>query len=391
MATDRAVAIANDGVVLIAWRYGAKIDGCLGFAIERKAGTPDTEGAWLPLTGRVGFPGQSGPAWGSQPTTVWPVQKFEWIDRTAPAGGTYSYRITPLSGQQTDDRPLQRDAGRALITNVVTLTPLRGSFATGLYGDFLSPPPLPNQTEPNLNELSLLDPAAVLDLMDTAKQAILFLDSQPGSVSVGAHAAQLANRNPGMFVRGVTTDRDVAGTFNATLLHRAGEDPVTVPAIASSGQLTPGWREMRPSMQPPHAIRPGTVVVIDPLSEDGVVITGSQEHGYRAARNDTGLLILGNYQPLAQSYAVHALDVYDHHRFGYVMQQGGAGAGLDPTDGWQDKYFDPRHPASHDAFIWTALPGNPTRPEDPPEPKRPDPAPSPGGPDPVWPGRVTRS
>ena len=58
-------------------------------------------------------------------------------------------------------------------------------------------------------------------------------------------------------------------------------------------------------------------------------------------------------QGLAQAYAVHVLDVYDHYRFRYIIQTQGTGAfsGLEPDDKWQDKYFDPSNPASHDADV----------------------------------------
>src|SRR5215467_5354410 len=94
-----AFALAHNDVAQIVWRYDAKIPGCLGFAVYRKeGGTSGADGAWVPLPAWVGFVGQSNPSWTPKTTEVWPIQKFEWKDLTAKRGGTYSYRIVPVSG-----------------------------------------------------------------------------------------------------------------------------------------------------------------------------------------------------------------------------------------------------------------------------------------------------
>ena len=70
--------------------------------------------------------------------------------------------------------------------------------------------------------------------------------------------------------------------------------------------------------------------------------------------NDENLLIVRGHKPLAHAYAVHVMDVYDHYRFRYMVQINGTNAfsGLEPTDVWQDKYFDPNNPASRDSEVW---------------------------------------
>jgi phosphatidylserine/phosphatidylglycerophosphate/cardiolipin synthase-like enzyme len=47
-----------------------------------------------------------------------------------------------------------------------------------------------------------------------------------------------------------------------------------------------------------------------------VVAAGSHNLGFKASyENDANLMIFRGNQALAQAYAVHALDVYDHYRF----------------------------------------------------------------------------
>jgi phosphatidylserine/phosphatidylglycerophosphate/cardiolipin synthase-like enzyme len=65
-----------------------------------------------------------------------------------------------------------------------------------------------------------------------------------------------------------------------------------------------------------HAIVHDKIVIIDPLSDDCVVATGSHNLGYKASyENDENLLIFRGNKALAQAYAVHALDVFDHYRY----------------------------------------------------------------------------
>src|SRR5262249_39383105 len=60
------------------------------------------------------------------------------------------------------------------------------------------------------------------------------------------------------------------------------------------------------------AIIHNKVVVIDPFSDDCVVITGSHNLGYRASsNNDENMIIIRGHKPLAQAYACHVLDIYD--------------------------------------------------------------------------------
>ena len=568
---NAALALANNDVVQIVWRYDAKLPGCLGFAIYRKAGAPDAAIPWTALPAWVGFVGQSNPAWTPKTTDIWPVQKFEWKDVTAKRGETYSYRIVPVSGDPSRQAPLTPHLDQALLAGPVTLTPQRGSFETyfnrgilstqfvshavapgptgapnykiltnridqpgdplrvalagqiiegleqllrraeqdggavyaalyeltdaelvqlllqnkdrlhlilsntgskdeenqparqslhdagadvtdrfvpsghighnkfmvyvdaqnapqavllgstnwtdtaicaqannalivvsaplaqtylrywqrlkddttearakqgpglrdsdahpgatdikideGLATVWFSPnTPHARQSHPGASEATPPDLQQVFDLMDAAKEAILFLVFQPGSPSIVEKAAAAANERKNLFVRGAATDPKAADVFNTLLIHRPGEDPVeVVPASAITDQFAFWQHELLKAGPDAHAIIHDKIVVIDPMSDDCVVITGSHNLGYRASyNNDENLLIVRGHKALAQAYAVHVMDIYDHYRFRYVIQKQGTNAfsGLEPDDKWQDKYFDTSNPASHDADVW---------------------------------------
>jgi phosphatidylserine/phosphatidylglycerophosphate/cardiolipin synthase-like enzyme len=88
-------AYANCNQALIAWQIGAPIERCLGFALERIG----TDGQSEFINNVVGFPGMRAQAREQpRPSSVWPIQRFTWIDRAPQRGTPFSYRITPVIG-----------------------------------------------------------------------------------------------------------------------------------------------------------------------------------------------------------------------------------------------------------------------------------------------------
>lgn len=112
----KATAFANDTVVLLSWLPEAKIPECLGFAITRVNARDGTEEV---LESYVPFRGQSNPDWLPQPTTVWPIQKFTWMDFGGKLFSTYKYVITPMTGT-FDALTVRTDL--AVTTEAVSLT-----------------------------------------------------------------------------------------------------------------------------------------------------------------------------------------------------------------------------------------------------------------------------
>src|SRR5262249_29775980 len=86
-------AYASCNEALVVWQSAAPIPRCLGFAIERIG----TRGEGEFLKNRIGFQ-RSIPASGPQPSTVFPIQRFVWIDvpDRRSTYTIYSYRITPV-------------------------------------------------------------------------------------------------------------------------------------------------------------------------------------------------------------------------------------------------------------------------------------------------------
>jgi phosphatidylserine/phosphatidylglycerophosphate/cardiolipin synthase-like enzyme len=89
------------------------------------------------------------------------------------------------------------------------------------------------------------------------------------------------------------------------------------------------------------------ICVIDPLSDNCSVILGSHNLGFKASySNDENMVIVEGDTALAQAYAVHVLDVYDHYRFRAIeaerKRQGKSGWSgfLEKDDSWLKPYAD---------------------------------------------------
>lgn len=179
----------------------------------------------------------------------------------------------------------------------------------------------------------------VFKIIRSAKQTVLFLVFLPGTPSIVDEALAAQEANPKLLVRGAVSDSKAMPRVK--LIHRPGEDPTVVLATAINDTFAAWHKEL---LKAGYAIIHDKIVVVDPFSPDCAVITGSHNLGYKASySNDENLLIIRGNQDLAQAYAVHVLDIYDHYRFRYMrQQQGKAGAfsGFlcnDPS--WQEPYF----------------------------------------------------
>jgi phosphatidylserine/phosphatidylglycerophosphate/cardiolipin synthase-like enzyme len=69
-----------------------------------------------------------------------------------------------------------------------------------------------------------------------------------------------------------------------------------------------------------HAIIHDKIVVVDPFSDNGAVVFGSHNAGFKASyANDENLLIIQNNPSLVKAFALHVLDIFEHYRFRAVQ------------------------------------------------------------------------
>ncbi len=126
-----AVAFANNDVATIAWSYGTKPEGCMGFALYRV----DSKGKETALPSHAVFPGETiAPG---QTTAQFPVQKFYWKDVYARLVGdqtgsyTFRYKVVPLEGPPAALKPMA--SLPILTTNEVTVTGICSDSVTAIF------------------------------------------------------------------------------------------------------------------------------------------------------------------------------------------------------------------------------------------------------------------
>jgi len=200
------------------------------------------------------------------------------------------------------------------------------------------------------------DMKRVCQEMAGAKYAILFLAFQPGNPSIIEYAAACENAKPGLLIYGAATDPNANRTFESLLFHGSTANPDSVVVASAIDHQFAYWQDELLKLPGGHAIIHDKVVVIDPMSDDCTVITGSHNLGYRASyNNDENLVIIKGHKALAQAYATHVMDVYDHYRWRFKLQtkKTAAFSGLDPTPAWQDWYFKPETSSRREALFWT--------------------------------------
>ena len=116
-----AVAFADNDVAIIAWSFGQRPDGCMGFAVYRI----DNKGVEKPLPSHAVFKG--GTIKPGQTTEDYPVQKFYWKDVYArpiaedTKNRKFRYKVVPLEGKPGALKPMA--SLPFLVTNEVEIGP----------------------------------------------------------------------------------------------------------------------------------------------------------------------------------------------------------------------------------------------------------------------------
>ena len=195
------------------------------------------------------------------------------------------------------------------------------------------------------------DMEEVAQLIAGAQHAVLFLAFYPGSPSLANWAAAAQKANKDLFVRGCVTHPSAAESFSYDL-HGAGsapkpgggrQDPRVIQAKALGDNIPVGWQ--KEILSAGFAVTHDKIIVVDPFSPACAVVTGSHNLGHKASfNNDENLIIVRGQRALAEAYATHVLDIYDHFSWRWIIQSQGqvhAETMLSTVpDEWQSRYFD---------------------------------------------------
>ena len=208
------------------------------------------------------------------------------------------------------------------------------------------------------------DLAEVSEAISGARQAVLFLLLQPGTPGILETITDTQKSSNELIIFGAATDAAATQQHDTELYHRTATKTDTLKqmdstvAVAGIDDEFALWRQELMKISPQaQAIIQDNIVVVDPLSENCVVITGSHNLGQKASsQNDENLLIIRGNRALAEAYATHVMDVYGQLRWRYTVQQHGihAWTGLETRDNWQEKYFKPGL-ARKEMELWTSI------------------------------------
>jgi len=228
-------------------------------------------------------------------------------------------------------------------------TPTEVTSAGGAQVEIWCAPNMPGHQQPSKSSKVGPPPdmARLFGLMRLARRAIfflVFLPSRGGLTSIVAEAVNLGLKDPTLDVIGAISDPQA--------MFGAGQGPggSTSPVFASGGvsvvQATAladrqigrelGDFRFGERLAAEKAIIHDKILVIDPLDPEACVVAfGSHNLGYKASySNDENLTIVRGHRPLAEAYAAHVLDVYDHYRFRAAQTVDDRSPRQDPWDGF---------------------------------------------------------
>lgn len=190
----------------------------------------------------------------------------------------------------------------------------------------------------------------VLDAISQARDGILFLMFMPGDSPLLKAILDRVPVADAIYVRGVvsTVESNAKGDIvkHGTQVIEKGDDPAAFQddVLLPNGlpdDNVPAWAKpefQRGSYLSAHlnAIVHSKAIVIDPFSDDCVVVTGSHNFSPAASKsNDENLVIIRGNKALAQAYAVHMEGVYDHYAWRAFLSDGGnSGEIYQSMDSW---------------------------------------------------------
>lgn len=191
----------------------------------------------------------------------------------------------------------------------------------------------------------LIDMEAANALIREAKQGILFLMFKPGvegkSLMLYDTIREMA-KDPGLLVNGVMNN-DPGGAANPTItfLHKNNEQKGSLDVVLP-GSIDTAFESWMQEMGKKNVTIHSKTIVIDPFSDDPVIIIGSHNMGSKASKsNDDNLNIIRGNKQLAVAYALHMSSVYHHYRWRfYRAKETGLPkwSGNVKSDEWQDWY-----------------------------------------------------
>lgn len=198
-----------------------------------------------------------------------------------------------------------------------------------------------------------IDLAGLKELVDNAKNVILYVMFQPGKEPL----TSIINRldDPNLYIKGIVStllptiaegfDLTAAGVikrYQTALIQPEGvqkDFSYWIKEVTRSEFLSYN----KPGIG--YAITHTKMIVIDPFDDDCKVITGSHNFSNSASQqNDENFIVVNGNKEMAEQYSVACLSIYNHYRWrAYIKEKLDAGeniwSNLSDTPDWQSYYL----------------------------------------------------
>lgn len=201
------------------------------------------------------------------------------------------------------------------------------------------------------------DLQTLVDLVNSAQRAILYVMFQPGPDPLGAIVRR---RSEGLYVRGVVSTLSSSTEEKFELSGIPGKEYRTAILQPQGIEQDFAWWTREVTRQEfraiGHAITHAKMFVIDPFSDDCVVVTGSHNFSASASeQNDENFVVIRGNRALAEAYSVACLSTYRHYRWrAFVKEQMAKGKvpwdHLDDKPSWQGSYLT--HSRKSELALW---------------------------------------
>ncbi|MGA2898158.1 MAG: phospholipase D-like domain-containing protein [Acidobacteriaceae bacterium] len=242
-----AVAFANNDIITIAWSYGKRPDGCMGFALFRI----DNKGNETALPSHAVFEGDTIKP--GQTTEEFPVQKFYWkdvyarplADKLKLKNPTFRYKIVPMEG--TPGQLTSMSSLPILTTNEVTLTAecsasVSAVFNRGLLSTQHVSYALKGKIDPNSLKNSIAKPGNQLRLDLAGDMVVALTEFLKRASSGGAINAALYELTDVQLIQGLVDLGSKLQIVVADIVAPKPKDGTT----AVPGENDPAWKKIHP-------------------------------------------------------------------------------------------------------------------------------------------------
>ena len=161
-----------------------------------------------------------------------------------------------------------------------------------------------------------------------------------------------------LYIHGAINQDPSTSTNPVELFDHANSEKADFEVVlpAAIDEITTFWQKELKKLPGTFAMVHSKVVLVDPFSENPVLLTGSHNLGPKASGiNDENLLIIRDAPGLAAAYATNIMAIYNQYRWRFrrqVQPKSKRWKGLKDDDAWQKGYLKAGSEALREIDFW---------------------------------------